>query len=304
MRCPILALLLLAAPAFADPKSPLTLGISQLYGAEQARAVAPLVEPYLASVLGGPVTVKVFVDPDELATALAKRQVDLAWIPPLAFVHASMRDPDVLALNKAMRNGSLVYRAVLFVKKEAKATKLAQLRGAKVAYVTPASASGYLYARELVRQTVGQPADRFFGGEAFFGDHPGVCQAVKSGAAQVGATYGADEADPDAVKATGCGADQAEFRVLASSGNVPNEVIAARSDFPPLRVNQVLSAFGRMALNEAGQKVLAEAFHADAWGVAVEGDFAPILELVNLKHVKARVAPGNPPEQPVRRGKK
>jgi ABC-type phosphate/phosphonate transport system substrate-binding protein len=94
--------------------------------------------------------------------------------------------------------------------------------------------------------------------------------------------------------------------VLASTGNVPNEVIAARSDFPPMRINQVVAAFGRMALTEGGRKVLAEAFHADAWGVAVDGDFAPILELVNLKHVKAKVAGGGDarPEKPGKHGKK
>jgi phosphonate transport system substrate-binding protein len=292
MRRPCLfALLLLPLGAAAEGKPPLTLGISALYGQEHARSVAPLVEPYLTRVLGGPVTVKVFDEPDALATALARRQVDLAWIPPLAFVHASQQDPEVLALNKAMRSGSLVYRAVLFVKQDSPVKKVSELKGAKVAYVTRSSTSGYLYARELVRRATGQPAERFFSAESFEGDHPAVCAAVKRGAAQVGATYAAEPAEGLEVQADGCSPDAAAFRVLASSGNVPNEVIAARSDFPPMRVNEVLAAFGRMGLSEGGRQVLFEAFRADSWGIAVDGDFGPILELVSLKHVKARVAP-------------
>jgi phosphonate transport system substrate-binding protein len=307
MRRPgLLALLLVPLGALADGKPPLTLGICQLYGPEHARGVGPLVEPYLAGALGGPVTVKVFAEPDELAAALARKQVDLAWIPPLAFVHASQKDPEVLALSKAMRNGALTYRSVLFVRADAAAKKVKDLKGAKVAYVTRSSTSGYLYPRELVKKETGQPAERFFGAESFEGDHPSVCQAVKSGAAQVGATYGAEASDPLLVRADGCGAEAGEFRVLASTGNVPNEVIAARSDFPPMRLNEVVAAFGRMGLSEPGKKVLAEAFKVDGWGVAVDGDFAPILDLVSLKHVKAKVAPpeGAAPPPPKKRGAK
>ena len=307
MRRPGLLILLLPLGALAADKPPLTLGICQLYGAEQARAVGPLVEPYLTQALGGPVTVKVFAEPDELAAALARKQVDLAWIPPLAFVHASQKDPEVQALSKAMRNGSLTYRSVLFVLKDAPAKKVKDLKGAHVAYVTRSSTSGYLYPRELVRKETGQAADHFFGAESFEGDHPSVCQAVKSGAAQLGATYAAEVSDPLLVKADGCGAEAGEFRVLASTGNVPNEVIAARSDFPPLRLNDVVAAFGRMGLSEPGKKVLAEAFRVDGWGVAVDGDFAPIIDLLSLKHVKAKVAPPEgaaPPPAPRKRGKK
>ncbi len=298
-RSGLLAVLLVPLAGLAEGKPPLSLGICQLYGAEHARGVGPVVEPYLTQVLGGPVTVKVFSDPDELASALARKQVDLAWIPPLAFV------PEVLALSKAMRNGSLVYRSVLFVAKDSPAKKLKDLKGSKVAYVTRSSTSGYLYPRELVRKETGQAADHFFSSESFEGDHPGVCQAVKAGTAQVGATFGAEASDPLLVKADGCGADAAEFRVLASTGNVPNEVIAARSDFPPMRINDVVAAFGRMGLTDAGKKVLAEAFKVDGWGVAVDGDFAPILDLVSLKHVKAKVVPAEgaaPP--PKKRGAK
>lgn len=295
LRRSLLALtFVVPALAFAQNKPALTLGIPQLYGEAQAKSVAPLVEPYLTAALGGPVTVKIFTDPDELAMALAKKQVDLAWIPPLAFVHASQKDPEVMALSKAMRNGKLVYRAVLFVRKDSPAKSVADLKGAKVAYVAKSSTSGYLYARELVQKEAGQPADRFLGVESFEGDHPAVCAAVKSGAAQVGATYGTETGSPKTVQADGCEKDAAEFRVLASTGDIPNEVIAARSDFPPMRVNDVVASFGRMVNSELGKKMLAEAFRVDGWGVAVDGDFAPILDLVNLKNVKAKVAPKVP----------
>jgi phosphonate transport system substrate-binding protein len=283
----------LAGSVSAAEKPPLSLGITQVYGPEHANTVAGLVEPYLTKALGSKVSVQVFADADELAQALAEKKVDLAWITPLAFVHASQKDPEVLALSKAMRGGSVNYRAVFFVKADAAATKLSELKGKRVAWVSKASTSGYLFPRELVRQSGADPA-KFFSSETFAGDHPAACAAVKSGAADVGATFGNDAADEKDVKAFGCGADASAFRVVAATANVPNEVIAARSDFPPMRINDVVATFGRMTLSDAGKKVLQEAFRADGWGVPVEGDFAPVLDLVNLKNVKAKVAPTKP----------
>ena len=78
-----------------------------------------------------------------------------------------------------------------------------------------------------------------------------------------------------------------DFHVIASTGNLPNEVIAARDFFPPTRVNDVIATFGRMSSSPEGRKVL-EAFRVDGWGVAVDGDFAPVLELLSVKkQVKA-----------------
>lgn len=274
--------------AHAAPKPPLILGISQLYGAQQAAKVAPAAEPYLTRVLQGPISVKVFADADELATALATKQVDLAWLPPLAFVHAVQQDPEVLALSKAMRHSALTYRAVLFVKAEAPFKTVADLKGRTIAYVAKSSASGYLFARELVRRE-GLDPGRLFATERFEGDHPAVCRAVKAGVADVGATYAA-EADARSPQVNACGTDAAQFRVLSSTGNVPNEVIAARSDFPPERVPDVLAAFAHMGSSEDGKRALTEAFDVDGWGVAVEGDFEPVLDLVRSQGARPRVA--------------
>jgi ABC-type phosphate/phosphonate transport system substrate-binding protein len=133
-----------------------------------------------------------------------------------------------------------------------------------------------------------------------------VCKAVKAGSADVGATYASEAADPKNVKVDGCGAEAGDFRVLASTGNVPNEVVAARSDFPPTRINDVLAAFGRMGNTPEGKQVLTDAFRVDGWGVAVEGDFESVLDVVRAQGTKARVAPPqkqDKPEQPAKGGK-
>src|SRR5687767_14271129 len=90
-----------AAPAEkAGPAKPITMGISQPYGPEQAAKAKTLIEPYLSRELKTTVTVQVFPSYDELSAALAEGKVDLAWITPLAFVQASDKNADVTALSK------------------------------------------------------------------------------------------------------------------------------------------------------------------------------------------------------------
>ncbi len=282
---------LAATPA---EKKPLKLGISPAYGPEQAQNAKALIEPYLTTALGSPVTVVVLPGYEELSDALASGTVDLAWITPLAFVRASQKNAYVQALSKAMRSGDggLTYRSVFAVKADSPLKTLADLKGKRVVWVNKLSASGYLFPRELLRKENYDP-DKFFVSESFAGDHPGACKAVREGKADVAATFAAGGSEGAAAKADGC-ADAppiTDFRVVGSTGNLPNEVIAASSDFPSPRVNDVLGAFGRMGKSEAGQKLLAEAFRCKGWGVAVEGDFAPVIELLRAKDLKAKVAP-------------
>lgn len=292
-RSALLASCVALSALAADPKplDPLTFGISQPYGAEAAEKVPALVEPYLSKGFKGPVKVVRFDTSEELADALAAGKVDLAWIPPLAFVRAQQKNANVAALSKAMRQGSLFYRAVLFTKAGSPLTSLGSLKGKKVAFVSKSSTSGYLFAREVLT-SAGEKPDGFFGDELFAGDHLAVCKAVREGKVDVGATFGNEPAAGKEVEASGCidSPPVSDFKVVASTGNVPNEVIAARDFFPPTRVNDVIATFGRMDGSPEGKKVL-EAFRADGWGVAVEGDFTQVLQLLKPKTTAKPEAP-------------
>lgn len=276
------------------PKKPLTFGMSHPYGEEHAQKTKALLEPYLTKALGSQVTVQLFPSYEELSEALATNKVDLAWITPLAFVQAAQKHRDVTALSKVMRasDGGLVYRSVFIVKADSKVDGLKALSGKKVAWVGKLSASGYLFPRALLKDQ-GLDPDKLFANEAFVGDHPAVCKAVRDGTADVGATYAAEPKEPSVLVPTGC-ADAGpvtDFKVIASTANLPNEVIAHSPEFPPTRVNDVLSTFGRMNQSADGKTLLADGFRAAGFGVAVDGDFDPVIELLKAKDVKAKVAP-------------
>lgn len=282
-RAVLCAASLASASSFAA-EAGFTFGIAQPYGPEAAEKVPAVVEPYLSKAVKTPVKVVRFASNEELTEALATGKVDLAWITPYAFVRAVEKNSGVAALSKATRKGSLFYRAAFVVKKDSPLQVLADLKGKKVAWVSKSSTSGYLFAREMLAKEKLGP-EGFFGGEQFAGDHLAVCKAVREGTVDVGATFASEPTEEGkAVVATGCedAPPTSDFRVVASTGNVPNEVIAARDFFPPAKVNDVIAAFGRMDSTPEGKQALA-AFRVDGWGVAVEGDFAPVLELLRAK---------------------
>ncbi|MDX2010610.1 MAG: phosphate/phosphite/phosphonate ABC transporter substrate-binding protein [Myxococcaceae bacterium] len=314
-RLLVCALLALAPLSLAEGKAPppvkkpLTFGMAHPYGDAHATQAKALIEPYLSKALGSAVTVQTFETYEALSDALATNQVDLAWITPLAFVQAAQKNRDVTAVSKAMRasDGGLFYRAVFIAKASSPLADLKALKGTKVAWVGKSSASGYLFPRALLKDQ-GLDPDKTFASEVFSGDHPAVCKAVREGVVDVGATYAAEPKEGQALVATGCedAGPVADFKVLGSSNNLPNEVIAHSPDFPLFRLNDVMMAFGRMGLSADGKKVLADAFRAQGFGVAVEGDFDPVIALLKANDVKAKVVPSAPEKavKPAKKGKK
>jgi ABC-type phosphate/phosphonate transport system substrate-binding protein len=138
---------------------------------------------------------------------------------------------------------------------------------------------------------LGENPDTFFSGEVMAGDHPGVCKAVKEGKADVGATFAQDPGEGKTALADGCGTAAGDYTVIASVGPIPNEVLAVRPDFTfdRKRVNRIVQTFGRMVMNDDGKKLLKDAFQVDGWGIAVDGDFDPIIDLIRPKNKKAKV---------------
>lgn len=286
----VLAALLAAASARAidpleealrplDPSAPVKLGIGQPNGPAHARKAKAELEPYLSRVMGRPVSVEILADYEGLTAALAGGTVDVAWTTPLAFVLAQRRNGEVAAVAKAMRAGKLFYRAALVVRADSPARSLADVKGKRVAWVSRGSSSGYLFPRALLAAK-GEDPDRFFSAESFAGDHPGACEAVRSGTADVCATFANERSGGEPLQADGC-ADAppaSDFRIIAAGGPVPNDVIAARPGLDERLLPPVLAAFAGMARDQEGRRVLREVFHADGWGVAVEGDFESVVK--------------------------
>jgi len=270
------------------PNAPITFGVSQPNGPKRAAEAKALLEPYLTDAMKRPVKVVILPSYEDLTRALSSGEVDLAWVEPLAFVAAQKKNREVQAVAKALRHGKLFYRAAVFVRADSPFQSLADLKGKSIAWVSRSSASGYLFARALL-VSQGLNPDTFFRGQSFAGDHPRACEVVRAKKADAGATFSDERPAGESPLADGC-ADSppvGDFRVVALSAPIPNDVVAARPGFDEQVAENALQVLADMSQTEEGRRILRDVFHVDGWGVAVAGDFAAVAEALK--------ASGSPP---------
>jgi phosphate/phosphite/phosphonate ABC transporter binding protein len=289
---PLASLLILAPVARADDK-PLIFGLQRTVSDAKAEGQVAALEGYMTEALKRPVKAQVFQSYDTLGDALAKGAVDIAWINPVPYVRATIAQPGIQPIAKAIRHGA-TYQSVVFVKASSPAKALLDLKGLKAAWVDKESSSGYLYPRAMFIRAGVSPAT-FFSGETFYGDAQAVCQAVLSGEAGFGATFMTGSENTD-LRADGCttalgDAAKDKFRALAASDAIPNEVIAVRSGFDSDLGASLGAVFGQMSQTEAGQKVLTEVFNAEGFGATLDTDFNTVLAVLKTVGALQPAAP-------------
>jgi phosphonate transport system substrate-binding protein len=114
---------------------------------------------------------------------LGSRKVDVAFLPTFGYLLAQERY-GAEALLKASRNGETTYRAAIVAKTDSKITKVEDINGKKIAYVDPASTSGYILPKKLFADKKVKPAE-----EVFAGKHDVVVTMVYQGQVDAGAIF-------------------------------------------------------------------------------------------------------------------
>ena len=173
-----------------------------------------------------------------LSAQLSSDNVDVVWLPPVTALHATATGA-VRPIVLPIRNGQTSYGAALFAREDARWRAIDDLEGVRVAWVDPQSASGYLVVRAHLEQ-LGVDLGNAFSEDLFAGSHDAVVDAVRSGRADVGATFVyVDEAGH--FQRAGWGASN-EMHIIAQAGPIPNDILAARRGLNTLLVRLVQSA--------------------------------------------------------------
>jgi phosphonate transport system substrate-binding protein len=243
-----------------DAEKPIRFGLSPALGVATARAQGERVAAWLGRRLAREVRPVVFGDYQALVDAIAEGEVDLAWMPPISFVRAAERGSGVIAL--AERYGRATYESAIVVRADSPIVEVAQLRGRSLAFVDRDSASGYLFAADLIGQELGPP-DAVLAEQHFQGSHRAVCDAVRRRWVDAGTTYVVRDAEGRIVYAgwldLSASAD-APLRVLATTSAIPCDAIAHRPGLAPGLVERIATTFVE-AGDDEGRAILTEIFH-------------------------------------------
>lgn len=251
------------APTMDAAIQPIRIGLSQAGGSGWARGEGERLAARLASRVDRPVVSVVLADYRSLVDTLSTGALDLAWMPPVAFVEAERHGARALAV--ASRLGKTTYFSALIARADADISTLADLRGKTIAWVDRDSASGYLFAlAELVRAFGGTEP---LGKQHFVGSHRAVCEAVADGWAAAGATYAVlDERGEVATSGwhERLGARACEIKVVSFTRKIPGDNVAARPGLDPEVKKRLSRALVDLSGDDEGRKILGDVFHAEA----------------------------------------
>lgn len=170
---------------------------------------------------------------DELVKLLRSGDLDVAWLPPIPFARLD-EEGIVRALVTAERGGVDQYVSVLMARSDSSINVLADVKGKRMGWVDPLSATGYVVPRmRLAARFPG--TSRVFSNEIFYGSHAGVARAILDGSVDVGATYGGFADDGTLVRGPflDVGADASRLRVVEAFGAIPPDVIAVHTRVAP-----------------------------------------------------------------------
>jgi phosphonate transport system substrate-binding protein len=182
--------------------------------------------------------------------AMGAGKADIGWLATFSYVLAKQKhDVDLLLI--VSRFGSPFYRGQIVVRADSGLRELADLKGKRAAFVDPASTSGHIYPKVLLRAQ-GYDPERFFSKSVFVGSHPAVILAVMRGEVDAGATYDDARAAvaksyPDVFKQT---------RVIAYTKDIPNDVVAVRKGIDPAVKDKIRDGLRRVAGSPEGAKIL------------------------------------------------
>ncbi len=232
----------------------------------------------LTRLSGVPVRAQVASDYAGVVEALRSRRVDLAFVHPVGYVLAS-REAGCQILVRDIWQGKVAYTARFYVRKGAGIERLEELRGRTVAFVDPASSSGYIYPMVLlVKKGLVKDRDpKSFFKEAFFaGTHEAALRSVLTG--RVDAAVSFDKApelhlkDPALI---------AQLTFVAETPEIPEAGICARPGLPPEAVVRIKRALLAIRGPEHAA-LLKQLYDIDGFTEAADQDYEPVRDAMTL----------------------
>ncbi len=164
------------------------LGISRYLPTKELQKEHDPLLRYLSQKLQRPVKLEVHEDYVNVAKELAEGRLELAGLSSFNYVAAKRKWPRMKLVASHITNSGATYEGFVVAMANSGIRQLSDLKGKIFCYVSPTSASGYLYPRALFRR-VGIDPDRDIKAARFTGDHLNSLQALAKGGCDGAAVF-------------------------------------------------------------------------------------------------------------------
>jgi phosphonate transport system substrate-binding protein len=260
----------------ADP--PLTIAFTPSKDPAALQESANAFVQVVTRVSGVPLRAQVASDYAGVIEALRSRRVDLAFVHPVGYVLAN-REAGCQILVRDIWQGRTEYTARFYVRRGSGIERVEDLRGKTVAFVDPASSSGYIYPmvmlvkRGLVRE---RDPKSFFKDALFAGTHEAGLRSVLQGRVDAAASF--DKAPELYLKDA---ALVAQLAHVGESDKIPEAGICARPGLPPESVAKLKQALLVIRAPEHAA-VLKNLYDIEGFIEAADRDYDPVRDAMSL----------------------
>lgn len=207
----------------------------------RSRSDLAALETFLTTRTGLPTRIEVLDRYEELGDRMLQETLEAALLPPLEYVRTRSRDPCIRARLTSVVGGAVRYSSFLVARRDSRIRRLEDLRGVRGAFVSPESASGWLFAWRRM-QEAGLDPWKDLSEVRFLGSHAAVIEAVIKGESDLGATF-----DGALVAARLAGWDTTSLVLIALGGRIPYDAVVVSPQVPSRVADSFVEAL--MAVN-------------------------------------------------------
>lgn len=276
------ALVLTAVPATAADRLHLVLTPSQK--PTDLLATGEEFGQLLGKLVGMPVRVTVASDYAAVIEALRNHTADLAFVHPGGYVLAS-REAKATIVAKNLWHGKSSFTSRIYVRRDAGIKTVEDLRGKTIAFVDPASSSGYIYPMVLLIKrglVTNRDPKSFFKEVVFSGAHDASMRALLNGHVDAIASF--DLAREQYLKDA---AERERLIFVAETEPIPEAGIAARDGLDPATFAKVRAALLQIRA-PAHAALLKRLYEIDGFDTAEDREYDPVRAAIELLGARPR----------------
>ncbi|MGZ3769662.1 MAG: phosphate/phosphite/phosphonate ABC transporter substrate-binding protein [Bdellovibrio sp.] len=208
--------------------------------------------------------------------ALGEKSADIAAINTYGYYLAHSQYA-VEARLTMIRNGLATYQSQFLVRADSKIKSINDLHGKKIAFVDPASTSGYLMPLKTLKDKKIEPKEIKWALK-----HDAVVEMVYKGEVDAGATYysPSQKMEVDSIRE--------KLKIIEISDPIPNDPIVFRRDIPEEMKEKIVDTLLQFVTSPEGQKAIGSMFGATNFKKTSDADYETIREMVKVLSPKTK----------------
>jgi len=260
-------------------KNPVKLFFVPSVDAKVIDASSKEIKNFLESMTPYKYEVKIPVSYIAVVEAFGSNQADVAALNTFGYILANDKYGAEARIT-VMRFGSSTYQAQILARDDGKIQELKDLEGKKVAFVDPASTSGYLLPMKMIKD-----AGVKLGETIFAMKHDNVVSMIYQGQVDAGATFYSppekgDIQDARRLVRTQFPDVEKKIRIVKLTEDIPNDPIVFRKEMPETMKQAITDAFMKMIQTPEGKEAFKKVYGVTDLKTATDADYNKVREML------------------------